>query len=440
MADNIGSRIRHAWNAFTNKEQQDQTQGTYSYGSGAWGTRPDRTRLSYSNERSIISATIMRMAIDAASVDMYHARVDENGYFVEQIDSGLNNCLTVEANIDQDGRALLQDIVQTMLDKGAVAIVPIDTSLNPNSTGGYDIKTMRVGEVITWYPQHVTVRVYNDQTGLKEDVTMPKKMVTIVENPLYAVMNEPNSTLQRLIRKLNLLDAIDEQSASGSLDILIQLPYSLRSETKQQQAEQRKGMLEDQLRNSKYGIGYIDATEKVTQLNRPAENNMLKQIEFLMAMLYGQLGITKEVMEGTADEKAMLNYYVRTIKPILKAISGGMKRTFLTKTARSQNQSIVFLRNPFESVAIGDLAELSDKLTRNEIVTSNEMRPVFGLKPSKDPKADELRNKNIPAPEDTVETPALEASPEPIQIEPTQQRLAIEGPKGSRVKKIMEGQ
>lgn len=440
MADGLGARLRHAFNVFKNKERQDVTQGTYSYGSGSYGSRPDRNRFTVTNERSLISASIMRMAIDAASLDIFHARVNENGHYIEMIDSGLNNCLTVEANIDQDGRAFIQDAIFTMLDKGVVAVVPIDTSISPLSSGGYDIKTVRAGEVVTWYPQHVTVRVYNDKTGLKEDVTLPKNMVAIIENPLYAVMNEPNSTLQRLIRKLNILDAIDEQSGNGKLDLIVQLPYVIKSESQQQRAEQRRTMIEAQLKDSKYGIAYMDATEHITQLNRPADNNMLAQIEFLTTMLYGQLGVTKDVMDGTADEKAMLNYYNRTTKPILKAFTANLKRTFLTQTARTQGQSIVFIRNPFESIAMADLAEMVDKLTRNEVATSNEMRPVFGLKPSSDPKADELRNKNIPAPEEEA-APGLEAAPQPQQIEPPKpQRLAIEGPPGSRVKRIMEGQ
>lgn len=428
-------QLRHNWNAFTSRDPDSPSY--YDYGASSYGSRPGQSTFLFSNERSIVNATIMRMGIDVASVNMYHARLDENGYFVETIDSGLNQCLTVEANIDQEARAFRQDVVMTMMDKGVVAIVPTDTSVSPLATGGYDIKTLRVGEIVTWYPEKVTVRVYNQLRGLKEDITLPKSMVAIIENPLYSVMNEPNSTLQRLIRKLNLLDSIDEQSGSGKIDIIIQMPYSVKSETRKQQAELRRVTLEDQMRNSKYGVGYIDATEKITQLNRPAENNLLAQVDYLTQMLYGQLGITKEVMEGTADEKTMLNYHNRTIEPILAAIAGGLRRTFLTKTARSQLQSIVYIRNPFKSVSAAELAELADKLTRNEILTSNEMRAVIGVRPSKDPKADELRNKNIPAPEET--TPELPVASEPVQLEPPPQRLAIEGPTGSRVKNIMEG-
>lgn len=374
----------------------------------------------------------MRMGIDAAAVGMYHARVDENGYFQETIPSGLNECLTVEANLDQDARAFRQDLVMSMMDRGVVALVPTDTSVSPLATGGYDIKSMRVAQIVTWYPRKVTVRVYNEDTGLYEDITLPKTMVTIVENPLSSVMNAPNSTLQRLIAKLNLLDAVDDQSGSGKLDIIIQMPYSVRSETRQAQAESRRVTLEDQMRNSKYGVGYIDATEKITQLNRPAENNLLTQVQYLTEMLYGQLGITQAVMEGTADEAAMLNYHNRTIEPILSAIAGGMTRTFLTKTARTQNQKVVFIRDPFKLLSVADIAEIADKFTRNEIVTSNEMRGIMGMRPSKDPKADELRNKNVPAPIEEV------AAPEAVDVGELQP--AIESPTGSRVRSIMEGE
>lgn len=433
----IRGQLKHAWNAFTSRDPDSSSY--YEYGASSYGTRPGQTSFSFSNERSIVNATIMRMGIDAASVNMFHARVDENGYFIEMIDSLLNQCLIVEANMDQEARAFRQDVVMTMLDKGVVAIVPTDTTISPIATGGYDIKAMRVGEVITWYPSKVTVRVYNEKSGLKEDITLPKSMVAIIENPLAAVMNSPNSTLQRLIRKLNLLDAVDEQSSSGKIDIIIQMPYSVKSETRKQQAEQRRVTLEDQMRNSKYGVGYIDATEKITQLNRPAENNLLNQVQYLTEMLYGQLGITEEVMKGTADEKTMLNYYNRTIEPILAAVSGGMKRAFLTKTARTQLQSIIYLRDAFRYIAFSDLAEIADKFTRNEIMSSNEIRGAIGMRPSKDPKADELRNKNIPLPEEPS-APELPAASAPQQLDTPPARLAIEAAPGSRVRSIMEGQ
>ena len=426
----LRNELRHAWNAFRNRA--DETPSRYEWGASSYGRRPGQSTFSVSNERSIISAAIMRMGIDAAAVGMYHARVDENGYFQETIPSGLNECLTVEANLDQDARAFRQDLVMSMMDRGVVALVPTDTSISPLATGGYDIKSMRVAQIVTWYPRKVTVRVYNEDTGLYEDITLPKTMVTIIENPLSSVMNAPNSTLQRLIAKLNLLDAVDDQSGSGKLDIIIQMPYSVRSETRQAQAESRRVTLEDQMRNSKYGVGYIDATEKITQLNRPAENNLLTQVQYLTEMLYGQLGITQAVMEGTADEAAMLNYHNRTIEPILSAIAGGMTRTFLTKTARTQNQKVIFIRDPFKLLSVADVAEFADKFTRNEIVTSNEMRGIMGMRPSKDPKADELRNKNVPAPIEEV------AAPEAVDVGELQP--AIESPTGSRVRSIMEGE
>jgi len=432
----IRDQLKHAWNAFTSSSQDSSS--FYEYGASSYGNRPGQSRFMFTNERSIVNATIMRMGIDVAAVNMYHARLDENGYFQEAIDSGLNQCLNVEANMDQEARAFRQDIVMTMCDKGVVAIVPIETSVSPLATGGYDIRSLRVGEIVTWYPTKVTVRVYNELSGLKEDITLPKSLITIIENPLYSVMNEPNSTLQRLIRKLNLLDAVDDQSGSGKIDIIIQMPYAVKSETRKAQAELRRTTLEDQMKNSKYGVGYIDATEKITQLNRPAENNLLTQVQYLTEMLYGQLGITADVMTGTADEATMLNYYNRTIEPILGAIAGGMRRTFLTKTARTQLQSIVYIRDPFKLVPIASLAEIADKFTRNEIVTGNEMRGILGIRPSKDPKADELRNKNIPEPDPAA--PATPAGSAPAQIDPAKPPLAIEAAPGSRVKQIMEGQ
>lgn len=390
----IGSRLKHAWNAF---RSQDEKRYISDISVGPmWGGRPDRIRVHISNERSIISSIYTRLAIDIAAVSIRHVRLDEDERYTETINSGLNECLSVEANIDQAARAFRQDIAMTLFDRGVAAIVPVDTTINPAISGGFDIKTLRVGEIVAWHPYHVRVSLYNEKTGRREEITLEKKFVAIVENPLYSVMNEPNSTLQRLIRKLSLLDTVDEQSSSGKLDMIIQLPYVIKSDARRQQAEQRRKDIEFQLKDSKYGIAYTDGTEKITQLNRPVENNLLKQIEYLTAMLYSQLGLTEGVMNGTADEKAMLNYNNRTIEPILDAITEAMKRTFLTKTARSQRQSIAYFRNPFKLVPIEDIAEIADKFTRNEIMSSNEIRSVIGFKPSKDPKADELRNSNMP--------------------------------------------
>ena len=387
----IGARLKHAWNAFMNR---DPTKYYRDIGMG-YSYNPDRPRLTRGNERSIITSVYNRIALDATSIQLQHARLDENGRFLETIDSGLNNCLTVSANIDQTWRAFLHDTVLSMLDEGCVAIVPVDTTYDPEATESYIINTMRVGQIITWYPEHVEIRLYNELTGRKEDIKLPKKMVAIVENPFYAVMNEPNSTMQRLIRKLNILDAIDEQSGSGKLDLIIQLPYVARTQLRKDQANERRNEIERQLTGTKYGIAYIDGTEHITQLNRPVDNNLMKQIEYLTTMLYSQLGITQSVMDGTADDKTMLNYYNRTIEPIISAIVEEMKRKFLTRTARTQRQSIVYFRDPFKLVPVSQLAEISDKLTRNEIATSNEMRQVIGWRPSKDPRADELRNKNL---------------------------------------------
>jgi len=391
----VGSRLKHAWNAFTTQEQRDRNQAYRDYG-GSIGTRQDRGRSYMSSERSIIASIYARLAIDIAQIELYHCRVDDERRFLEGIDSGLNNCLTVEANMDQAARAFRQDIALTMLEKGVAAIVPVDTSISPLSSGGYNILTMRVGDIVQWYPKHVKVSLYNEEKGAREEITLPKTMIAIVENPLYSVMNEPNSTLQRLIRKLNMLDAVDEQSASGKLDIIVQVPYAIKSEARRTQADQRRKDLEFQLKDSKYGIGQIDATEKITQLNRPAENNLMAQVEYLTDMLYGQLGLTEEIMNGTADEKTMINYWNRTIEPVLTTIVEGMRRTFLTKTARSQKQSILFFRDPFRLASIGDIAEIADKFTRNEILSSNEIRSVVGFKPSKEQKADKLVNSNMP--------------------------------------------
>ena len=357
--------------------------------------RPDRIRFSRGNERTIATAIFNRIAMDVAAINIRHVRLDENGRYISDINSGLNDCLTLSANIDQTSRAFIQDVVMSMLDEGCVAIVPIDTTINPKLSNSYDILSMRTGKVIEWYPAHVKVRVYNEKTGKKEDIILPKKTVCIIENPLFAVINEPNSTMKRLIRKLALLDDIDEQSGAGKLDLIIQLPYTIKSEARKQQAENRRKDIEMQLAGSKYGIAYTDGTEKVTQLNRSLDNNLMKQIEYLTNQFYSQLGISQEVMNGTADEKAMLNYNNRTIEPIISAIVDGLKRTFLSKTARSQKQSIIFFKDPFKLVPVENIAEIADKFTRNEIMTSNEIRQVVGMKPSDDPKADELRNSNI---------------------------------------------
>ena len=390
MNTSIGSRLKHAWNAFFNKDP------TYYHDIGSgYSYRPDRPRLTRGNEKTIVNSVYNRIALDVAAVDIMHVRLDENGRYLESIDSGLNNCLTLEANIDQSGRDFIHDVVMSMLDEGCVAVVPIDTNIKPNAGGAFDILTMRTGKILEWYPQHVRVRVYNERTGQKEDIVVPKRTVAIIHNPLYAVINEPNSTMQRLIRKLNLLDAVDEQSSSGKLDLIIQLPYVIKTEARRKQAENRRKDIEQQLEGSKYGIAYTDGTEKITQLNRPVENTLMSQVEYLTSMLYSQLGITQAIMDGTADEKTMLNYYNRTIEPFLSAIVDGMKRTFLTKTARSQRQSVEFFRDPFKLVPVSQISEIADKFTRNEIMSSNEIRQIIGMKPSSDPKADELRNKNL---------------------------------------------
>lgn len=397
MEITFSSRLKHAWNAFVSNK--DPTRFYRNIGS-SYSSRPDRPRLSRGNERSIITSVFNRIALDVAAIEIQHVRLDENGRFLSVVNSGLNNCLSLEANIDQTGRAFIQDAVMSMLDEGCVALCPIDTDDDPDQPGSFKIETMRTGKILEWFPRHIRVRAYNDQTGLKEDVIFAKENVSIIENPLYAIINEPNSTLQRLIRKLNLLDVIDEQSSSGKLDLIIQLPYVIKTEARRQQAENRRKDIEQQLSGSKYGIAYTDGTEHITQLNRAVENNLMSQIEYLTSMLYSQLGITQSILDGTADDKTMLNYYNRTIEPIVSAIVDEMKRKFLTKTARTQNQSIKFFRDPFKLVPVSDLAEISDKLTRNEIATSNEIRQIIGWKPSKDPKADELRNKNLNQRED----------------------------------------
>lgn len=391
MEVTFGNRVKKAWNAFMNKEIVPQRYETY----GGSYAKPDRVRLTRGNERSIVTSVLNRIAMDVAAIDIKHCKVDENERFNSVIKSTLNNCFTLEANLDQTSRALFQDLVLTMFDEGCAALVPIDTSDNPLSTNSYDILTMRVGKIVEWYPNSVKVYIYNDRTGHKENITIAKSKISIIENPLYAVMNEHNSTLSRLVRKLVLLDSIDEQSGSGKLDLIIQLPYVIKSQSRKDQANERRNEIERQLAGSKYGIAYTDGTEKITQLNRPAENNLMKQIEYLTSMLYSQLGITQAIMDGTADEKTMLNYYTRTIEPIVTAIVLEMKRKFLTKTARSQGQSILYFRDPFKLVPVKELAELADKFTRNEILSSNEVRGIVGFKPSDDPRADQLVNANI---------------------------------------------
>lgn len=405
MKFNINNKLKHAWNAFFNRAP------THTYGS-SYSVRPDRPKLSKGNERSIITSIFNRISIDVASINIKHCRLDKNGRYISTIESGLNNCFNLEANIDQTGFAFVQDIVLSMLDEGCVAIVPIDTSIDPTESDSYKIETMRTGKIIEWYPSHVKVQLYNDRTGEKQEVILPKKQVGIIENPLYAVVNETNSTMQRLKRKLSLLDIADEQTASGKLDIIIQLPYTVKSEIRRNQAEDRRKAIEEQLTGSKYGIAYIDGTEKITQLNRSLENNLLKQIEYLTNVAYSQLGITQSILDGTADEKTMLNYMNRTIEPIVTAIVDEVKRKFITKTARSQNQSIVAFRDPFKLVPVNDIAEIADKFTRNEILTSNEIRQIIGMKPSDDPKADELVNSNISQPnnEQSVDVTADENS------------------------------
>ncbi len=392
MQISVGSRLRHAWNAFLNR---DPTLYDYNIMGRSSNFKPDRTRLRYSNERSIIASIYNRIAIDVAALSFQHVRLDQNGRYLETISSNLNECLTIEANIDQSGRALILDTALSLFDEGCVAVVPVDTNINPLISGGYDIQSIRVGKILEWFPNHVRVELYNDRKGVKEQVLLEKKVVAIIENPLYTVMNEPNSIAKRLIRKLNLLDAIDEQSGSGKLDIIIQLPYSIKTQARKEQAEIRRLDMEEQLKGSKYGIAYSDATEKITQLNRPAENNLMAQITYLTSMLYSQLGISDAVFNGTADERTMLNYYNRTIEPVSSAIADELRRKFLTKTARTQLQTIMFFRDSFKLVPVADLAEAADKFTRNEILSSNEFRSIIGYKPSDDPRAEELRNKNL---------------------------------------------
>lgn len=392
MEYSFGSRLKHAWNAFLNRDPPNRSY--YNLG-GGYSYRPYYQRLGYNTDRTIVTAIYNRIAIDASTITIQHVKLDNNGRYDKTINSSLNERLTFSANKDQTGRAFIQDIVMSMLDEGVVAVVPIDTDDDPESTESYKIKSMRVGKIINWYPDHVRVKVYNDNTMNKEEITLPKSVVAIIENPFYAVMNEQNGTMQRMIRKLNLLDIVDEQTSSGKLDLIIQLPYVIKNDLRKKQAEERRQQIEDQLSGSKYGIAYTDGTERITQLNRSLDNNLLKQVEYLTSMAYSQLGLTQEIMNGTANDVAMANYYSRTIEPIVSAIVDEFKRKFLTKTAISQKQSIVFFRDPFKLVPIDKVAEMADKFTRNEIMSSNEIRQVIGLKPSKDPNADELRNKNL---------------------------------------------
>ena len=394
----ILSRARRAYNAFMNKDPTYQYP--YPYADIGYGSafRPDRLRLSRGNERSIVTSVYNRIALDVAAINIQHVQLDKEGRFLSVVDSDLNECLSTSANIDQTGRAFIQDIVLSMFDEGCVAIIPVDTDIDPDISNGFKIQSMRTGKILDWYPKHVKVEAYNELTGRKQTVVLAKESVAIIENPLYAVINEPNSTMKRLIRKLNLLDGVDEQSSSGKLDLIIQLPYVIKSEARRAEAERRRKEIERQLSGTKYGIAYTDGSEKVTQLNRSLENNLMKQIEYLTSMLYSQLGMTQSILDGTADDKTMLNYYNRTIEPIISAITEEMRRKFLTKTARSQGKSIKFFRDPFKLVPVNDIAEIADKFTRNEIMTSNEIRQVVGMKPSDDPKADELRNSNLSAP------------------------------------------
>ena len=404
-SSSLMSRLKHSWDVFRNKEPTI----TYPHVGQGYAYRPDRPRTNRGNDRSMVTSIYNRIALDVAQLNVNHVQLDDNDRYKSIIESGLNTCLTLEANLDQTGRAFMIDAVMSMLDEGCVALVPVETTFDPRETNSYDINSMRTGKIIEWYPQHVRVRLYNERTGNREELVLPKRQVAIVENPLYAVMNEPNSTLQRLIRKLNLLDAIDEQSGSGKLDLIIQLPYVIKSEQRRQQADARRSDIIDQLKGP-FGIAYTDGSEKIIQLNRPIENNLMKQIEYLTETLHGQLGITKSILDGTADEQTLLNYYSRTIEPIISAIVDEMKRKFLTKTARTQKKTIMFFRDPFKLVPINNIADIADKFTRNEIMSSNEIRQVIGMKPSNDPKADQLINSNLNHPEETQEQPPKEES------------------------------
>lgn len=410
-------RLQHGWSAFMNKDPTSMYQHVgpgYSY-------HPGRPRLSRGNERTIVTSIFNRIALDVATLNITHCKVDDNGRYLSDIKSPLYNCLNLEANLDQTGRAFIQDVVLSMFDEGCVAIVPVDTDIDPKKSGSYDIYSMRTGKITEWFPQHVKVQLYNEKTGKREEVILPKRSVAIIENPFFAVVNEPNSTLQRLMRKLALLDIVDEESSSGRLDLIIQLPYTVRSEARKTQAENRRKDIEMQLKNSKFGIAYADATEKITQLNRPLENNLMKQIEYLTNMLYSQLGITQSILDGTADEQTLLNYHSRTIEPIISVIVDEMKRKFLTKTARTQKQTIAFFRDPFKLVPVNNIADIADKFTRNEVLTSNEIRQIIGFKPSDDPKADELRNSNLNHPDEGQESSQTPGSTEVTNTQPTEE-------------------
>jgi hypothetical protein len=426
MESTFSSRLKKAWNAFINN--RDPTVSSHQNIGTSYVYRPDRIRFTRGNERTIATSVYNRIAMDVASIDIKHCRIDKNGRYIEDIKSGLNDCLTVEANIDQTGRAFIQDVVMSMFDEGVVAIVPVDTSFDPRKSSSYDILSMRTGKILEWFPAHVKVQVYNDRTGKKETIVLPKRSVAIVENPLFAVMNEPNSTLKRLVRKLNILDAIDEQSGSGKLDLIIQLPYVIKSEARKEQAEKRRKDIEEQLKGP-FGIAYTDGTERITQLNRPIENNLMKQIEYLTNQLYSQIGMTPSVLDGTADERQMLNYNNRTIEPIVSAIVDAMSRSFLSKTARTQGQTVMFFRDHFKLVPVGDIANMADVFTRNEILSSNEIRQIIGMKPSDDPKADQLVNSNMPQPAEgeipMEDAPAEEMPMEEDIIEPIQEDTPV---------------
>ncbi len=393
--------LKHAWNLFSYEDSPKRRSPTGS----SYYRNPNRASFSRGNERTIVTSVYNRLALDTASVAIRHVRLDENDRFEDYMGSGLDNCLSTEANIDQTSRNFIQDIVISMMDEGYVAVVPVDTSLDPNNTSSFDILTLRTARIVQWYPDSVTVSIYNDRTGMKQDVTLLKSQIGIIENPLYAVINEPNSTMQRLIRKLALMDNADEEVSSGNLDLLIQLPYVVKTDAKRAQAEERRREIEAQLNGSKYGVAYIDGTEHVTQLNRPIENNFIKQVQYLTELLYSQLGLTQSILDGTADDKTLNNYFNRTIEPILAAIADEFHRKFLTKTARSQRQAVRYYRDPFKLIPVTEVSEIADKFTRNEIMTSNEVRQVIGMRPSKDPAADELRNKNLSQPTDAKTAP-----------------------------------
>lgn len=413
MELSVSSRIKRAWNAFLSREHTSLPYyGGYTY-------RPDRFRPIRGFDRSIVASIQNRIALDVSSISIQHVTLDDNGRYMSTRSSGLNTCLTLSANLDQTGRSLIQDAVLSMLDEGCVAIVPVDTDSDPE-VGGFDIQSLRTGKIVEWFPDSVRVNVYNERTGVRQDVTLPKSIVAIVENPFYTVMNEPNSTMQRLIRKLNLLDVVDEQSGSGKLDMIIQLPYVIKTEARRKQAEERRQLIETQLAGSKYGIAYTDGTERITQLNRPVENNLLKQVEYLTNLVFSQLGMTQTILDGTADDKTMLNYYTRIIEPILSCVVDEMKRKFLTKTARTQGQSIMFFRDPFKLVPVNDMADIADKFTRNEILSSNDVRQIVGFKPSSDPRADELKNKNISEPSQNSSQPTADPASTTINKEDMQ--------------------